>query len=150
MATKLNLSEFPLFKELPEELLDKVAALCSEETYAEGASVFREGDNADKLHFLLEGEIVLKVMLTSRPESITVSAVNQKYESFGWSGIVPPFHYTASAVCEKDCKVMMLPGNGLMKLLQDDPAAGFIVMQRITEIVSSRLRTSRQGLLKTL
>ena len=35
MATKLNLAEFPLFKDIPEELLDKVAALCSEETYAE-------------------------------------------------------------------------------------------------------------------
>jgi len=150
MAPKVQLSEFPLFKDLPEELLDKLVTFCEEETYAQGDVVFREGEHADKLHFLLKGNIVLKVKLTSRPDSITVSAVNQQYERFGWSGIVPPHIYTASAVCEEECKVLLLPGDKLMELLQENPAAGFTVMQRLTELVSSRLRTSRQGLLKTL
>lgn len=150
MATKAPLSEFPLFRNLPDELLDKVAALGEEVAFEQGETIFREGEQADKMHFLLEGHIVLKVQLTSRPESVTVSAVKQKYESFGWSGIVPPFHYTASATCEEACKVMTLPGEAFMSLLQDNPSAGFTVMQRLTEIISSRLRTSRQGLLKTL
>ena len=150
MATKAPLSEFPLFKDLPEALLNKLATHCKEETFSKGDVVFREGENADSLHFLLEGNIVLKVRLTSRPESITVSAVKQQYESFGWSGIVPPYHYTASAVCEEDCKVLTLPGDKFMEQLQSNPEAGFVVMQRLTELISSRLRTSRQGLLKTL
>jgi CRP-like cAMP-binding protein len=150
MATNIQLSEFPLFRNLPEELLDKIAAICEEATFSQGETVFREGEEADKLHFLLEGDILLKVKLTSRPESITVSVVNQRYESFGWSGIVPPYHYTASAICETDCKVLMIPGDGFMKLLNDDPVAGFTVMGRLTELIASRLRTSRQALLKTL
>ena len=150
MATNLSLSEFPLFRNLPEELLDKIAALCEETAFLQGETVFREGEDADKLHFLLEGDILLKVKLTSRPESITVSAVSQRYEGFGWSGIVPPYHYTASAVCEVDCKVLTIPGEGFMQLLKDNPAAGFIVMQRLAELIASRLRTSRQALLKTL
>ena len=150
MATNAPLSEFALFRNLPEELLDKVAALGEEMTYSEGDFIFREGDQADKLHFLLVGEVVLKVKLTSRPESITVSAVSQQYESFGWSGIVPPYHYTASAVCTADCKVLTIPGEGFMNLLEKNTAAGFIVMRRLTELVASRLRNSRQALLKTL
>ena len=150
MATNAPLSEFALFRNLPEELLDKVAALGKEMTYSEGDFIFREGDQADKLHFLLVGEVVLKVNLTSRPESITVSAVSQQYESFGWSGIVPPYHYTASAVCTADCKVLTIPGEGFMNLLEKNTAAGFIVMRRLTELVASRLRNSRQALLKTL
>ncbi len=150
MATNIPLSEFPLFRNLPEELLDKVAALGEEAAFLQGETVFREGEEADKLHFLLEGGIILKVKLTSRPESITVSAMSQRYESFGWSGIVPPYHYTASAVCEVDCKVLMIPGDSFMELLKDNPAAGFIVMQRLTELIASRLRNSRQALLKTL
>ena len=150
MATNAPLSKFPLFRNLPEELLEKVAALGEEATFSEGDSIFREGEQADKLHFLLEGKLVLKVKLTSRPESITVSAVGQKFESFGWSGIVPPYHYTASAICETDCKVLTIPGESFMKLLEENPAAGFTVMQRLTELVASRLRNSRQALLKTL
>ena len=150
MATNAPLSEFALFRNLPEELLNKVAALGKEVTYSEGDFIFREGDQADKLHFLLNGEVVLKVKLTSRPESITVSAVSQQYESFGWSGIVPPYHYTASAVCEVDCKILTIPGESFMQLLEENPAAGFIVMRRLTELIASRLRNSRQTLLKTL
>jgi CRP/FNR family cyclic AMP-dependent transcriptional regulator len=150
MTTKAPLSEFPLVRDLPEELLKKAAALSEEATFAQGEFIFREGEKADKLHFLLEGKIVLKVNLTSRPESITVSAVNQKYEGFGWSGIVSPYHYTASAYCETDCKVLTLPGDDFMKLLNENPAAGFTVMQRLTELIASRLRNSRQALLKTL
>ena len=37
-----------------------------------------------------------------------------------------------------------------MNLLNKNSAAGFTVMLRLTEIIASRLRTSRQGLLKTL
>jgi len=150
MATKVQLSEFPLFKDLPEELLDKVALLCEETTYAKGASVFREGEKADKLHFLLKGDIFLKVKLTSRPESITVSVVSQNNESFGWSGIVPPYIYTATAFCEEESQVLVLPSEKFMDLLKENPTAGFTVMQRLTELISRRLRTSRQGLLKTL
>lgn len=150
MATTVSLAEFPLFRNLPEDLLDQIAALGEELTFSRGDAIFQEGEKADKLHFLLGGDVLLKVKLTSRPESITVSAVSQKFESFGWSGIVPPYHYTASAICETDCKILTLPSVHIMELLEENPAAGFTVMQRLTELISSRLRNSRQALLKTL
>ena len=150
MATTASLAEFPLFRNLPDSLLEKITALGNELSFSQGETIFREGEGADMLHFLLEGNVLLKVKLTSRPESITVSAVSQRFESFGWSGIVPPYHYTASAVCETDCKVLTIPGESFMRLLNENPEAGFAVMQRLTELVSSRLRNSRQALLKTL
>ena len=150
MTTIAPLSEFPLFRNLPEELLKALADIAKERHFDKGESVFREGDKADSLHFLLDGNLVLKVNLTSRPESVTVSAVNQQYESFGWSGIVPPYVYTASAICEEDCSVLEIPGKAFYDLLKNAPESGFIVMQRLNELISSRLRTSRQGLLKTL
>ncbi|MFZ5911938.1 MAG: cyclic nucleotide-binding domain-containing protein [Chloroflexota bacterium] len=150
MATTAPLSKFALFRDLPEDFLAKIADLCQEVSFAEGETVFREGEEADQLHFLLEGSLTLKVKLTSRPESITVSAVNRKYESFGWSGLVPPHHYTASAICEQDCRVLTVPGAALMELLNQNTAAGFLVMQRIAELIANRLHNSRQALLKTL
>jgi CRP/FNR family cyclic AMP-dependent transcriptional regulator len=150
MATNASLAEFPLFRNLPEALIEKFAALGEEQSFSQGDLIFRESEQADQLHFLLAGEVLLKVKLTSRPESITVSAVSQRFESFGWSGVVSPYHYTASAVCETACKILTIPGVKFMKLLEENPEAGFIVMQRLTELISSRLRNSRQALLKTL
>ena len=150
MATKAPLAEFTLFQNLPAELLTRIAKISSEENYTTGEVIFREGEKADKLHFLLSGIITLKVKLTSRPENITVSAVHQRFESFGWSGIIAPYHYTASAYCEQDCKVLTIPGEQFMHLISSEPQAGFLVMQRIAELIASRLRNSRQALLKTL
>lgn len=150
MATTTPLAEFPLFLNLPETVLDRIAMLGQECFFSQGDTIFREGEQADKLHFLLAGDVLLKIKLTSRPESITVSAVSQMFEIFGWSGIVPPYHYTASAVCETDCKILAIPGVKFMEILEENPEAGFIVMRRLAELISGRLRNSRQVLLKTL
>jgi len=144
------LSQFELFKGLPEPLLKEIAAIGYEVTARQGDFVFREGEKADKLHFLLNGSIALRVKLTSRPDSVTVSFVSSPYQSFGWSGVVPPYHYTSSAECDEDSTLLIIPSAPFMQLLESDPQSGFKVMQRITVIIADRLRNSRQALLKTI
>ena len=144
------LSEFGLFKGLPDSLLKEIAALSEEISLKKGEIIFREGEKADKLHFLINGSVALRVKLTSRPESITVSFVSSPYQSFGWSGIVAPHHYTSSAECEEDSTLMLISAAPFMKLLEQNPEAGFKVILRIAEIIADRLRNSRQALLKTI
>jgi CRP-like cAMP-binding protein len=150
MISSTLLSEFVLFKDLPTSLLEKIAAIGEEHSARQGDCIFREGEKADKLHFLISGSVALRVKLTSKPQQVTVSFVGKPYESFGWSGIVPPYHYTASAECEEDTKFLVIPSAPFMKLLEGDHQSGFVVMQRITEIIADRLRNSRQALLKTM
>lgn len=150
MTDTAILSQFNLFKGLPEPLLNQIAEMGTETSVKKGGIIFREGEKADKLHFLLEGSVALRVKLTSRPDSVTVSFVSSPYQSFGWSGIVSPFHYTSSAECDEDSNLLILPAEPFMKLLEEHPDAGFLVMKRIAEIIADRLRNSRQALLKTL
>lgn len=149
IATNL-LSQFGLFKELPDSLLKDISDIAEEASVKKGEFIFREGEKADKLHFLINGSVALRVKLTSRPESITVSFVSSPYQSFGWSGIVAPNHYTSSAECDEDSNLIIIPATPFLKLLEDNPESGFKVMQRIAEIIADRLRNSRQALLKTL
>jgi CRP/FNR family transcriptional activator FtrB len=150
MVSTAQLSEFGLFKDLPEEFLGKLAAISHEFGVLKDNYIFREGEKADQLHFLVEGGVSLRVKLTSRPDHVTVSFINKPYESFGWSGVVAPYHYTASAYCEDDSQILVMPAKEFMQALERDPKSGFIVMQRITEIIADRLRNSRQALLKTM
>ncbi len=150
MITTETLSGFDLFKGLSESLLAEIAALSEEVSVKQGEFIFREGEKADKLHFLLNGSVALRVKLTSRPESVTVSFVSMPYQSFGWSGIVAPNHYTSSAECDEDSNLLIIPAASFMKLLEANPESGFKVMQRIAEIIADRLRNSRQALLKTM
>lgn len=150
MITPDTLSQFDLFKNLPDSLLKEIAAISEEVSVKKGDFIFREGEKADKLHFLLDGSLALRVNLTSRPESITVSFVSMPFQSFGWSGVVPPYHYTSSAECDEDSNLLIISAKPFMQLLEQDPESGFKVMQRITVIIADRLRNSRQALLKTI
>lgn len=150
MISTQTLSQFSLFNGLPEPLLKQIAEIGIQTSAKKGEFVFHEGEKADKLHFLLDGSVALRVKLTSRPESVTVSFVSTPFQSFGWSGIVPPFHYTSSAECDEDSNLLIIPAQPFMKLMEDNPQAGFQVMKRIAEIIADRLRNSRQALLKTI
>lgn len=144
------LSQFNLFHGLPESLLKEISAIGREISVKKGDFVFREGEKADKLHFLIHGSVALRVKLTSRPESVTVSFVSTPYQSFGWSGVVAPHHYTSSAECDEDSTLLIIPAEPFLKLLEKSPEHGFTVMKRIAEIIADRLRNSRQALLKTI
>ena len=108
MISTDTLSQFSLFNELPNSILKEIAAISHEITVKKDEFIFREGEKADKLHFLLQGSVALRVKLTSRPESITVSYVSTPYQSFGWSGVVAPHHYTSSAECDEDSTLLIL------------------------------------------
>ncbi|MBL8063536.1 MAG: cyclic nucleotide-binding domain-containing protein [Anaerolineales bacterium] len=150
MISPAALSQFNLFNGLPESLLNEIAAMSSEVSFKKGEFVFHEGETADKLHFLLNGSVALRVNLTSRPDSVTVSFISLPYQIFGWSGMVAPHHYTSSAVCDEDSNLLIILSAPFMKLLAQHPEHGFNVMVRIAEVISDRLRNSRQALLKTL
>lgn len=150
MVTSDMLAGFDLFKDVPEDVLAQVAKLCEEITISKDGYVFREGERADKLHLLVKGSVALRVNLTSRPDYVTVSIVSRTHQTLGWSGLVTPNHYTASAYCEEDSQLIAIPADRFMHVLEAHPEAGFKVMLRITEIIADRLRNSRQALLKTI
>lgn len=150
MISTETLSQFSLFNGLPDTLLKEIAAISQEVAVKKDEFIFREGEKADKLHFLMQGSVALRVKLTSRPESITVSYVSSPYQSFGWSGVVAPHHYTSSAECDEDSTLLIIPAQPFIEILERNPEYGFKVMKRIAEIIADRLRNSRQALLKTI
>lgn len=150
MLTPEVLAEFDLFKDVSRETVQAVAAISETVKVKKDDFVFREGEVADKLHLLVSGSIALRVNLTSRPDSVTVSFVNRPHQTLGWSGVVTPNHYTASAFCEEDAELVAIPSAKFMQILDGHPEDGFKIMLRITTIISDRLRNSRQALLKTL
>ena len=150
MTTPEMLAEFDLFKDVSKEVLAEISGICEIIKVQKDGYVFREGDKADKLHLLISGSIALRVNLTSRPDSVTVSFINTPHQTLGWSGVVAPNHYTASAFCEEDTELISIPSSEFMKILDHHPEAGYKIMLRIMHIISDRLRNSRQALLKTM
>jgi CRP-like cAMP-binding protein len=78
-----------------------------------------------------------------------VDGVDDQGETFGWSALIEPRRYTASAVCLGEVKVLAIDGAKLSKLLEEDLQLGFTVMKKVAEIISSRLRNTRSQLRST-
>ncbi len=150
MTDVKTLSLIDLFRDLPEPLLEEIGGFCQEISVPKGKLIFNIEDKADKLHVLLSGHVNIRVRMATRPDYLTVSVINQPYQAFGWSGVVAPHHYTASAICEEDCRLLAIDGPKLMAALERFPEAGFVVMRRVAEIISGRLRSSHVALIKTL
>ena len=139
-----------LFEGSTDELLAKVAAIAEEKSFALGEMIFEEGEKAEWVYVLLEGKVRISIDLTSKPTYITVAMISECNWAFGWSGIVAPYRYTATATCEEETRVLALPGIQFEEILQDEPQCGCVVMKKLAELISSRLRNSRMTLLRTM
>jgi CRP-like cAMP-binding protein len=150
MVPLTTLAKTGLFEGLTDDQLKEFAALASEVAYEQGDTIFEEGAEACCLYILLEGKVNIHTHLTSRPEKISIAIVNQPGRVIGWSGFLAETRYTGSATCQEASCLLEFDGPALMQVLEDDPELGFIVMRRITEVVSSRLRNLQRFVLKTL
>jgi CRP-like cAMP-binding protein len=116
--------------------------LAIEKNYSAGSAVFREGDFADSLCILEEGEIEI----TLPGEERMYFLVKECGLVFGWSALIEPRQYTASARCLKDSKVIEIDGDRLMGVLQKHPADGLRIMERLAGVIASRLAHCYQKL----
>ncbi len=136
-----------LFENLNETELDRIARLCREEVYEAGATIFSEGEVADKLYIVEEGRAVLEMTLrigTGSGRQGVIDVVT-KGQAFGWWG-GESYALTMSARCVEQTEVIALDGVRLWRLLEEDHDTGYKVMKRIVGVVSSRLKHTRDTL----
>jgi CRP-like cAMP-binding protein len=102
------------------------------------------------LYILVKGEIHISIQLSSRPERVTMSVIDEPGQIFGWSALVALYQYTASAWCQTDSQLLAMDGQALKQTLGQDPEMGFLLLQRLTEVIGTRLGRTRIALLEAM
>lgn len=147
----LNLVEqSELFKDLSQDVLKKIVAFCQEAEYLRGDTIYLEGDETRHLYVLEYGLVTLRIDTPVGEEKVMVTAIRDRGEIFGWSSLVAPHFHTATAVCLESTKLLVVDGVELMRLLEEDPRSGFVVMKNVAAIIASRLRKARTALTTAL
>jgi CRP-like cAMP-binding protein len=139
-----------LFKNLSQEVLNKIITFCQEAEYPRGATIFEEGGQARHLCVLQHGLVTLRIDTPSGAEKVMVTAIRDAGETFGWSALIEPYTYTSTAVCLEPTRIVVVDGGELMRLLEENPQAGFVVMKNVAAVIASRLRKSRAALASAL
>ena len=134
-----------LFGEMDLEVLRQINEVMSEESWAKGTVLFERGESANDLYILKEGS----VDLTIGDDGQVTYVVNVQGEAFGWSSLVNHHVYTASAVCSSPTDLIRIQSESLLKIFERNPSSGLIFYRRLAEIISKRVATSYNLLLRS-
>jgi CRP-like cAMP-binding protein len=131
-----------LFDEMQPELRDRLFQLGEKCRFEEGDYIFRRGDVAHSLYILEKGRVRIAV-----GESGTVAkTVRCPGDLFGWSSLLGPSSYTASAQCLTPTTVVGFKGTMMNQVLEEAPLEGLAFYRRLAAFVRERLMDSYKAL----
>lgn len=135
------LRRYPYFSAAQDADLRELAMLCEEESVAAGTIMYREGDLADKLYVLVEGEVDIQYTLGSG-ELRTVDTLVPG-ELMLWSALVEPYKSTAVVTTRQDSKMIALDAAKLRKFCESNHEVANDVLLHLTKLLATRLEGAR-------
>lgn len=140
------LKECTFFQGFDDSELNKLSVLASEASFVAGTHMYQNGDLAKSLYLIKKGKIVLYIDYymgpNKPPMQVTVDMIVTG-EAMGWSAVVEPYLYTLSALCIDDSETITIDAVGLRKLMNEDHAIGFKIMQAVSKTIANRLTHTR-------
>ena len=134
----------PLFAELDDDALRRIADRCRTETVAADTVLFHEGDAGDRLYLIAEGAVRISRQIPgSGEEALTVLRPGQV---FGEMAVFDRTERSTDAIAQEACVLLTLQRDDLETLLRDDPALARIVLWAFVRILSGRLRATNESL----
>jgi CRP-like cAMP-binding protein len=130
------IAQSELFKGLSEQALQALTGRGVERSYEKGDPVFREGDEAKTFHILKHGSVEL-VMGTQEELCFTVSMPGQV---FGWSALVEPHRYRATARCTSPAQTGEIGREVVDTVVDQYEGVGAIIFRNLSTIVTEKLR----------
>lgn len=105
-----------------------------------GSVIFEQGDSAEYLYLVVDGEVIIRYKPEDGPELI-VARVRQE-GIVGWSSALGKPTYTSSAICTDECHMLRVSGQDLRDLCEKHPETGSLMLERLAVVIAERLRNT--------
>ena len=140
MATDViaALGKVDLFSGIRPEGLERIAAICSEQSFRLADVVFREGDVGDKLYLILDGKVRISREVSGMGEEAL--AVLGPGQAFGEMALIDEFPRSADARVHERCRLLVLTKEQLEDLLLLEKDLAYEILWNFVRILSARLR----------
>jgi hypothetical protein len=113
--------------------LKVVSQFLREEMVPEGETLFEEGQKADRLFILEEGEVSLRL---PGGQSYRVQSPGKM---IGWSFLIPPNRYIASGRTLVASKLLVMQSPDFYYLIHKEPRMGVKVIGNLAQVLAGRL-----------
>ncbi len=138
-----------IFQGLKKAELEKVGSVAQIKEYPEGEEVFSEGEKGKDFYVLAKGKVVIEMQVKLKSEKAQIHTVKEN-QVFGEFALIDGEVRSASASVVKDSSVVVIPCAGFMKMLDDNPRIGYVVMHNFNRILCSRIRKTNRDLRASL
>jgi toluene monooxygenase system ferredoxin subunit len=129
----LNVGE--LFTGIADTTLAALTTLAQRDEYAEGIDLYKPGDPAEDFFVLESGRVEFQIGRDERTSP--AGFMLKKGEVFGWAALLENQpHRIASARVLEQSVLLRINGKQTLKLLESDPASGFLVMRRLSALIT--------------
>jgi CRP/FNR family transcriptional regulator, cyclic AMP receptor protein len=135
------LRRYNCFSPIGEESLKAVAMMANEAFVPAGTQLFSEGDPADTLSIIVDGEVDIQYTLGTG-ELRTVDTL-VKGDPLGWSALVEPYKMTGAATASADTRLIKVDAKRLRELCDRDPLLGYRLMTQVVKLLDDRLHGAR-------
>ncbi len=138
-----TLKDLAFFAGLSQVQLNSLSIIADEVSFQQGDRIFEEDQPAHTLYLLLDGWVDILINTDGRGnhrESVTTRTAG---DVLGWSAVVEPYVYTASAICVSPVKMIAFKGADLLALFELDSRLCCLMMRRICQVVANRLTATR-------
>jgi len=110
--------------------------------------LFEQGDSAECFYILIEGEVAIRYKPEDGPALIIAHVRSEGV--IGWSAAIGSPHYTSSAICTSECKILRVRSTSLRQLYETQPVIGSMFLERLAALIEARLRSNHPQLMTLL
>jgi CRP-like cAMP-binding protein len=145
-----TLPSIPLFLVLEQAQKDLLKSLFEPYSCPLETVIFKQGEPANYLYIIINGSVAIHYKPYDGPSLVLTHL--RSGDVFGWSAVVGSALYTSSIVSESKMDSVRIQKDKLHALILDHPETGKIIIARLADIVSSRLKNAHeqvQSILRT-
>ncbi|MBU0495570.1 MAG: cyclic nucleotide-binding domain-containing protein [Chloroflexi bacterium] len=139
------LHEIPLFAGLSEDELELVEQVGQAERYSVGYVIFDEHSPGEAMYVIQRGQVDIQMTpphgsdATDEPRTI---ASLEAGDVFGEVALVDQGLRTARALCAKPTLLLVFGRKDVLRLAQDHPHIGYVLMRNVAEALAFKLRST--------
>ncbi len=145
MVSLETLKNIQFLQDFSDDHLQHIASLAEIKEFPAGSVVFRKGHPPSSVYLVVQGNITLEINVPARgtmqPQTVGSG------ELLGWTPVLGPGFMTATARVQTPSTLLVLNAAQIRAFWAYDLSFGFAFMQRIAQVLTSRLFATRLLLL---
>ena len=142
-----QVSFFSMF-ENDNEMIERIAGMCTRRRYRKGKYIIREGDYGDELFIVLSGEIeIIKNTLQNEQYTVTTLNADEGGVNVGEIALIDNDRRSASVLAKTDCECLVINRDDFIKFGDENPTAGLAITRSIASQLCANLRKSNTDII---